>query len=76
MFLEEHGLDETSVTVVDVTRGPDGACAIIRQVWWYDEDEKRWTVDLYDELWLDATHARTVARALLAAADGREDVAK
>ena len=53
-----HGVDETSITLMDVQReqGFDDVC-LQRQQWLFDEDSLTWMLDQNEEWWVSADAA-------------------
>ena len=60
-----HGIDETSITLMDVQRdtGVDDLC-LQRQQWLFDEDTLTWMLDQNEEWWVTADAASTLMKLL------------
>jgi hypothetical protein len=61
----QHGVDETSITLMDIQRdhGFDEVC-LQRQQWLFDEDSLTWLLDQNEEWWISADAASKLLRLL------------
>ena len=59
-------VDEAQFVLVDVDPGEDG-CALLRQLWCFDEEDLEWVLESNDEWWLPWDASVSLASALLQA---------